>query len=242
MRININWSRNEAIQKQTRVGRASNCIEMSALRSGLHAALQFRAVVKQNKKSRQEDARAQNTNNFNDNLNNKTIFSLNTTNRAGRFFLWIDFFFRQNDFLFLRDRTKMKNAVKNIWLLWHAVLAVLSFARPAEKFIKTWNPRSSSRQLFHLPRNRFCFLKNFTKKQKSFFTPFASLFFVRRTMFGFRSLPAILRPMVINAQKTFFDVFAWILRSPSSLPVLAVDIVFDIDFNRGTKNVSTVWG
>lgn len=134
MRININWSRNEAIQKQTRVGRASNCIEMSALRSGLHAALQFRAVVKQNKKSRQEDARAQNTNNFNDNLNNKTIFSLNTTNRAGRFFLWIDFFSPERFSLFARSDEDEKCSEEYLAAL--ARYAGRSL-RPAEKFIKT---------------------------------------------------------------------------------------------------------
>lgn len=50
---------------------------------------------------------AQNTNNFNDNLNNKTIFSLNVTNRWS-FFLRIDF--RQNDFLFFSvcDRRRWK--------------------------------------------------------------------------------------------------------------------------------------
>lgn len=134
MHTNINWSRNEAIQKQTRLGRASNCIAMSALRSGLHFSSSVSCCGRAEQKATARRRRpAQNTNNFNDNLNNKTIFSLNVTNRAlgsGQFFLRIGF--RQNDFLFFGVRSeKMKNVVKNIWLLWHAMLRVL--ARDTER-------------------------------------------------------------------------------------------------------------
>lgn len=146
----------------------------------------------------EEDARAQNTNNFNDNLNNKTIFSLNATNRAGRFFLCIDFFPPERFSLFARSVGDEKCGEEYFWLLWHAMLAV----RSPRKIYQNVKPEILVEAAFSPSRESILFLKNFTKKQKSFFTPaFAALFFARRAMFGFRSPPAQLRPWLLMPKK-----------------------------------------
>lgn len=135
----------------------ASCIVMRALRSGLHFVLwssRTKSLVKK------KTDPAQNTNNFNDNLNNKTIFSLNATNRAGRFFLCIDIFYSPERFSLLRDRSEMKNVVKNIWLLWHAMLAVLSPER--RKNLSKRETRDRRRgSFFAFPRIDLVFFEKF---------------------------------------------------------------------------------
>lgn len=166
------------------------------------SALQFRAVVEQNKKPRQEeDARAQNTNNFNDNLNNKTIFSLNVTNWS--IFL-VHRFSPERFSLFCVQSQKMKNVVKNIWLLWHAMLLVL--ARDTERRKNLSKRETRDRRFFAFPWIDFIFWKILLKSKSHFLPPFASLFFARRNVW-FPKPSSHTPTMVINAQKTFFDVF-----------------------------------
>lgn len=134
MRININWSRNEAIQKQTRLGRASNCIVMSALRSGLHRSSSISCCGReQNKKApaRRRRPGSQNTNNFNDNLNNKTIFSLNATNRARwSIFLVHRFFSARTIFSFC--------AIGRRWKMWWRIF-LAALARYAGRSLSAKN-------------------------------------------------------------------------------------------------------
>lgn len=97
------------------------------------AALQFRAVVEsRTKRPRQEeDDRAQNTNNFNDNLNNKTIFSLNATNRARwSIFLVHRFFSARTIFSFC--------AIGRRWKMWWRIF-LAALARYAGRSLSAKN-------------------------------------------------------------------------------------------------------
>lgn len=113
----------------------------------------------------EEDARAQNTNNFNDNLNNKTIFSLNATNRAGRFFLCIDFFSPERFSLFARSVGDEKCGEEYFWLLRHATFS------PARNLSKRETRDRRRGSFFTFPRIDFAFWKILLKSKSHFLPP-----------------------------------------------------------------------